>query len=177
MLSFYPTKVMNGIDGGAVLTDDPAVHSAVARTVSYADQVVPDGSVRYNLRMNNLNAAFALGTMRHLDTLERGLREAFARLSSAARDAGLRTLDYRVDVPTKFVVATPDGAARDAWVDHLIAHGIEAAPELIPVCPAELAGHFPAMQRLVSTTFSLPFHPALTDHELDCVEKALGRGP
>lgn len=174
VLSFYPTKVANGIDGGAVLTDDPGVQAAVQRAASYEDQREPDPAVRFNLRMSNINAAFLLGTLEHLTQLRVTLDSTFKRLESATRAAGLDPLTAGGDSPSRFVVRVADGESRDRLLAKLNRRGIDAARELVPVCPPEDWARLPIMQRLVSTTLSLPFHAALMEWEIEHMERVLG---
>ena len=61
--SFYPTKWVNGIDGGAILLDDDDLAGLIRRQVSYADQVSYESEVRHNFSMSNLHAAMVLASL------------------------------------------------------------------------------------------------------------------
>ena len=54
LLSFYPTKLSNGISGGAVLTNDENFYKKLIDKVSYTNQLKYDGKKRYNFAMNNI---------------------------------------------------------------------------------------------------------------------------
>ena len=58
VFSFYPTKVMNGIDGGAILTDDIELYIKANNLLGYDNQFIDDDVVRYNCKMLNVNAAY-----------------------------------------------------------------------------------------------------------------------
>jgi dTDP-4-amino-4,6-dideoxygalactose transaminase len=58
VLSFYPTKQFNCIEGGAVLHNSLDQNQLIADLRYYDNQIGFDGRARYNLRMANLHAAF-----------------------------------------------------------------------------------------------------------------------
>lgn len=174
VLSLYPTKQLNGIDGGAVLTDDEALFRRVMRLVSYADQINHEDAPRYNLKLNNVNAAFALGTLARRGEVEAALRTLHARLSSALAARGVRVLAVPPkEVPSRFIVIADGSRRRNAMMETCLRMGVEVCRELIPVCPPEAAEQFPGMRRLVENSFSLPFRPDLEAAEIDMIERAV----
>lgn len=58
VLSFYPTKQFNCIEGGAVLHNNVERALLIEDLRYYGYQTYFDGTTRYNLRMANLHAAF-----------------------------------------------------------------------------------------------------------------------
>ena len=58
VLSFYPTKQFNCIEGGAVLHNNLEQNHRIVDLRYYDSQMDFDGQARYNLRMANLHAAF-----------------------------------------------------------------------------------------------------------------------
>ena len=62
-LSFYPTKWVNGIDGGAILLDDDELACLIRKRASYVDQIEYEHRGRYNAQMSNLHAAIALSSL------------------------------------------------------------------------------------------------------------------
>lgn len=58
VLSFYPTKQFNCIEGGAVLHNSLDQNQRIEDLRYYDNQIGFDGRARYNLRMANLHAAF-----------------------------------------------------------------------------------------------------------------------
>ncbi len=58
VLSFYPTKQFNCIEGGALLHNSLEQYQLIADLRYYENQNGFDGQVRYNLRMANLHATF-----------------------------------------------------------------------------------------------------------------------
>lgn len=76
--SFYATKMMTSIDGGMVMTDDDAV-AALLRDVRYYGGK-RDYKVRYNYKLQNLNAAIGLVQAKKLDAFVKERREQHAKL-------------------------------------------------------------------------------------------------
>ena len=171
VLSFYPTKWANGIDGGAILTDDAAFGGECRRLCAYSDQRGWEEEVRYNLRMNNVNAAMALGSLAHLDEEADRLAAIFNILAAALRGKGLAFLAPGAgEIAARMVVADPE---RERLEAHFRRKEIATSRELMFVCPESALGAYPVARRLVATTFSLPFHPLLQEPEIDRMEKAI----
>lgn len=174
VLSFYPTKLANGIDGGAVLTDLTDLHRDLRHLASYEEQHEFEPAARFNLGMSNLHAAFALGTLTEVDGIERRLLEVYAALRAAAVGGGLRVREPEAgEVPSRFIVECSGRASRDRMLSQLERCGVQAGRELIWLCPAAERGRFPVAARLVDCTMSLPFHPLLSDREVERIGMAL----
>jgi dTDP-4-amino-4,6-dideoxygalactose transaminase len=174
VLSFYPTKFANGIDGGAVLTDLTDLHQTMRHLASYEEQHEFEPAARFNLGMSNLHAAFALGTLAEIEGIERRLLDSHAVLRAVATDCGLRVAEPGAgEVPSRFIVECTDRAARDRMLAQLEHCGVQASRELVWLCPAEERGRHPVAARLVDCTLSLPFHPLLSDREVERIGAAL----
>ena len=174
VLSLYPTKFASGIDGGAVLTDDPAIYSRAKRLVSYTDQREYEHEPRYNLKLNNLNAAVALGSLQHMPEIIGGLINSYRELSGALDRQGVEYLAAsETEVPTRLVMLAKDGEQRHDWMSRLQAAGVQTGIELLYVCPEERRNDYPVCRKLVECSLSLPFHPLITDQELEKIELEL----
>jgi dTDP-4-amino-4,6-dideoxygalactose transaminase len=176
VLSFYPTKLINGIDGGAVLTDDSSLHARVKKLVSYDDQTEMEREPRYNLRMNNVNAAFALGTLVRVHEIAAKVRALHTRLSSALRKQGISILEFGPDeIPSRFIVVAETKVQRQSIMSQLRKAGIQVALELLQLCDSSTRAQCPCTERLLSTTFSVPFHPLISEKEVSAIESAIQR--
>lgn len=172
--SFYPSKVLNGIDGGAILLDDAELAESLRKFCYYENQNAPEDDARMNLRLANIHAAFLLGTLEHLEQIRNRLIETFGRLQQSAARHGLTVrLPQSGELPIRFVAQTSSERERDALIMQFRGAGIEACQEFIWLCHRELIDRFPESDRLVRTTFSLPFHSLLTDSEIDRMESVL----
>ena len=111
--SFFPSKNLGGFgDGGAVVTDDPAVE-AVARRLRFhgSEDKRHHTEAGYNSRLDEIQAASLRVLLRHLPDWTRARRSA----AEAYREAGLEEI-VRIQEETPggescwhlFVVATPE---------------------------------------------------------------------
>lgn len=67
ILSFYPTKGFNCIEGGAILLNSSSFFQKIEDIKYYSHQVNFDNIPRYNFRMINLNAAFGYIQFEQID--------------------------------------------------------------------------------------------------------------
>lgn len=173
-LSFYPTKMANGIDGGAVLTDDTEVYARLSDLTSYDAQCGPDGRARWNLKMPNIHAAFLLGTLAHRAEIESVVGMAHARLSKACSAQGLTVLaPGPEDVPSRFVARCHTKDLRDEIVAELNHRDIAAAVEYMWLVDARNRSDCPAGGRWVDQSFSLPLHADIREDEIEVIEQAM----
>jgi perosamine synthetase len=176
ILSFYPTKLVNGIDGGALLTNDPTLHGRAQKFVQYVDQLESESEPRFNLKLNNVNAAVALASLDHLEAMMTRLRQVFAAYAQACNTRGTRFLAPRGrEVASRFIVVADSAEHRARCIAALGSASIQGAGELLMLAGAANAARFPVADRMVATTFSIPFHPLLEDAEVERVIMALER--
>jgi perosamine synthetase len=175
ILSFYPTKIANGVDGGAILLDDDELAAQMRNFCYYDDQLVPELGFRMNLRLPNLHAAFLLGTLEHMDEIQERMLYMHSQLRSAARNAGLIVAEPAEGViPIRFVAKAPSETDRDHLVQRLRTSGIAASKEFMWLCESEMQYQYPVADLLVRTTLSLPFHPCLSYSDVDYMESVIG---
>ena len=177
--SFYPTKNLGALgDGGAVVTNDPAIADRVRRLRNggQIDRYVhADAGV--NSRLDDLQAAVLrarLPLLPHWTARRRALAEKYRRSLGGSitplkeRDSG--------HVYHLFVVRSSERAALQT---HLRASGIETLihyPVPLPQQPA--FGEFqrtecPAAERAARDILSLPLHPRLTDAQVGRIGSAV----
>jgi dTDP-4-amino-4,6-dideoxygalactose transaminase len=178
--SFYPTKNLAALgDGGAVVTNDPALARSVARlrnggqTSRYRHL---DAGV--NSRLDEIQAAILRARLPRLaDRTERR-----RRLAACFRE---RLRESTVVVPPEldaghvyhlFVVRSPE---REGLQTALKMKGVETLihyPIPIPLQPAFealKAADCPRASRVCGEVLSLPFHPELAEAERDLVLSAV----
>lgn len=183
--SFYPTKNLGAFgDGGAVVTNDPAVAERVRLLRQYGWEPRYYSRVRgVNSRLDELQAAVLRVKLRYLETWNARRRQLAAEYS--------RNLDgSAVVVPTEapdvfhvyhlYVVRT---SHRDALRDHLYRLGIGTGihyplPAHLQPAYKDLAvtdGQLPVTERLAREVLSLPMYPELTEDEVAAVCDAICR--
>ena len=178
--SFYATKLIGAGEGGAVLTNSPAMAAYVRRARDYGDQTA-DGH-RMNDKMNDLEAALALAQLERLSSMIVAREAVAARylklLAIPALEQVFR-LPSSVDprIWYRFAVEMMNVPAERVVAD-LAGFGVHAAIPVSDWRPPD-AGGGPTADRAYKSLVSLPLYPSLTEDEQDAVVEAflqLGEG-
>ena len=190
--SFYPTKNLGALgDAGMVVTDDEELARVVRMLGNYGSEQKYVNRYRgVNSRLDEIQSAFLLAKLPHLDSWNARRREIAARYCSEVKNPLIRLpeipADPREHVWHVFTVRLPDRATRDALQKHLESRGIgtlvfypipphrqEAytdAPEgsLLPANP-----EFPIAEAMAETVISIPVSQVLTDDQVSEIIGAL----
>lgn len=198
--SFYPTKNLGALgDAGMVLTDDAELARVVRMLGNYGSEQKYVNRYRgVNSRLDEIQAAFLLAKLPHLDAWNERRREIAARYVREVHNPLVRLpeipADPREHVWHVFTVRTPDRRVRDALQKYLEARGIgtlifypipphlqqayAAGPEggaingamdiLLPANPK-----FPIAEKMAETVLSIPVSQVLTDAEITEIIGAL----
>ena len=190
--SFYPTKNLGALgDAGMVVTDDAELARVVRMLGNYGSEQKYVNRYRgVNSRLDEIQAAFLLAKLPHLDSWNARRREIAARYCTEVKNPLIRLPEIPAD-PMEHVwhvltLRTPDRKTRDALQMHLEARGIGTlifypipphrqdayvdAPEgtLLPVNP-----DFPIAEAMAETVISIPVSQVLTDDEVTEIIGAL----
>jgi dTDP-3-amino-3,4,6-trideoxy-alpha-D-glucose transaminase len=176
--SFYPTKNLGAYgDGGAVLTNDPALAERVRLLRQYGwrgDRVSEQKGM--NARLDEMQAAILRVKLRHLDAWNNRRRELAALYKTRLADSELALPSEPPEtchVYHQFVIRHPK---REALRTFLSARGIHTQvhyPIPIHLQPAyrELAPNalLPFTEAAANEILSLPIHPEMTDADVENV--------
>ena len=188
--SFYPTKNLGALgDAGMVVTDDAELARVVRMLGNYGSEQKYVNRYRgVNSRLDEIQAAFLLAKLPHLDSWNARRREIAARYCTEVKNPLIRLPEIPADpmehVWHVFTLRTPDRKTRDALQKHLEARGIGTlifypipphrqdayAPEgtLLPVNP-----DFPIAEAMAETVISIPVSQVLTDTQVTEIIGAL----
>ncbi|SOE58773.1 dTDP-4-amino-4,6-dideoxygalactose transaminase [Fibrobacter sp. UWT3] len=198
--SFYPTKNLGALgDAGMVLTDDAELARVVRMLGNYGSEQKYVNRYRgVNSRLDEIQAAFLLAKLPHLDAWNERRREIAARYVREVHNPLVRLpeipADLREHVWHVFTVRTPDRRVRDALQKYLEARGIgtlifypipphlqqayATGPEggaingavdvLLPANPK-----FPIAEKMAETVLSIPVSQVLTDDDVTEIIGAL----
>ena len=195
--SFYPTKNLGALgDAGMVVTDDVELANVVRMLGNYGSEKKYVNKYRgVNSRLDEIQAAFLLAKLPHLDAWNARRREIAARYVGEVKNALLRLpeipADPREHVWHVFTVRTQDRATREVLQRHLESRGIgslifypipphrqeayavgpEGESALLPA--DRLEGKFPIAENLADTVLSVPVSQVLTDEEVTEIIGAL----
>ena len=173
--SFFPAKNLGTLgDGGAVITDDPALGQRIREKRQHG------GAVRYqfnhlggNFRLDALHAAFLQVLLPELNGWVEKRRQtalvydrAFAVISE---DRLIRPAQTPGHAWNQYVIRTPQ---RDALKAHLEAAGIGTAVyyptalhQLGALAAASPAPHLPETEKACQEVLALPIYPGLREEE------------
>lgn len=183
--SFYPGKNLGALgDGGAVVTDDPALEARVRSLANHGrDHASPRGHavVGRNSRLDGLQAGLLSRKLPRLDGWNERRRHLWTRYVRAL-EGGPATpvaIDPRSTSSIHLAVVQVDD--RDQVRRRLrelgVATGIHypvPCHRLPPLGPDEHAG-LPVAEAAADRILSLPMYPQLSDAQVDAVVERIGR--
>jgi perosamine synthetase len=160
--SFYPTKVVAAVDGGAVVSSDPAVLAAARDKRYYGG--IQDEKYRLNYKMSNLNAAVGLVQMGRLQELLERRRAIGRRYAQALGIEGVQG-----SVVFRFGLHTQAGRTQ-ALLDRLLAAQVPCRREWYFLCDAD---DFHQARRWHDDFLTVPCYPALSEEQVDFIADRL----
>jgi dTDP-4-amino-4,6-dideoxygalactose transaminase len=183
--SFYPGKNLGAMgEGGAVVSDDPAIVGRVAmlRDHGQSAKYVHVSRWGINGRLDTLQCGILSLKLPHLDKWNAQRRQAAARYAANLRDvAGLVLPETPANAEHVWHLYVVHVENRDQLRDALGAVGVQTGLHYpIPVHKQtafadyeRLPASLPVTERLAAQLLSLPMFPALTDAQVDYVSEQL----
>jgi perosamine synthetase len=197
VLSFCQNKIISTGEGGAVVTDDPAVaararrfrsHGRAAEDYFYSGESGQYVDVGGNLRLSDLSAGLGCAQIERIEELVGGRRraaDAYTEQFEQVPHAEPDTVDVGRHVYQLYTVTFDECVDRATVVATLEEHGISAKPYWDT--PVHLTtryreaygyepGHLPVTEDVAERVLSLPIHPNITTEEIDRVVTAVRAG-
>lgn len=182
ILSFHATKVFNTFEGGAVICPDAKIKQRIdyLKNFGFADEVtvVAPG---INGKMNEVQAAFGLLQLKHIDQALARRKEIVALYRHGLRDvSGISCLTLPPGTRWNHayfpILVEPDyPLSRDALYQRLAKQGIHARRYFFPLIsdfpmyrglPSAIPGNLPVARSVSEKVLCLPLYPALCDEEI-----------
>lgn len=183
VLSFHGTKIFNTFEGGAIVSRDAKTKRRIdhLKNFGFVDEVTVIGP-GINGKMNEVQAAFGLLQLRHMETIKAERARVDERYRAALQNVrGLwlpevpqgctRNHSYfPVRVTRDFPIS------RDALYHELRAHNIAARRYFYPLIsefptyrgvPSATRANLPVATEIAQQVLCLPIYPALTVHAQD----------
>lgn len=183
--SFYPGKNLGALgDGGAVTTSSAALAERVTHLGNYgSDRKYHNIYKGNNSRLDELQAAFLLAKLPHLDCMNAERARLAERYLAKIRNPKVvlpEVLEGTIPVWHIFAIRCEE---RDALREALAAQGIGTlmhypTPIHLQDAYADLGlaeGAFPIAEEISRTELSLPMYYGLTDEQIDYVAEAVNR--
>jgi perosamine synthetase len=190
VFGFYPNKQITTGEGGAVVSPSAEVKERIdsERNQGRAPDMgwLDHDRLGFNYRLDDLSCALGLAQLERLDELLAGRARVASLYSGALAEVeglGLPCPDEGGDRRGWFVyvVQLPPGVDRDTTVVAMRERGIDTKPYLPAIhlmsFYRERFGHrpgeFPVCEDVAARSLAVPFHPELTDGEVEQVVDAL----
>jgi perosamine synthetase len=173
IFSFYPTKIINAIDGGAVLTNNKEFEKNIRKHIYYDYQTSSDTHISFNLKMPNIHAAFGLGTLKNINKIKFELKEIINQydfiidMYSFVRRLG----DNSDCILSRYVLKFDKQSQRDFFLEKINCSQIESSLELMKI--SSNLKQFPNSNELLKTTCSIPLYPSLESKNIIMVKNAI----
>ncbi|HEX2628160.1 MAG TPA: DegT/DnrJ/EryC1/StrS family aminotransferase [Chitinophagaceae bacterium] len=182
--SFYPGKNLGALgDAGAVTTNDDAVARKIRIMRNYgSEKKYYNEMAGFNMRLDELQAAFLSVKLQHLDAWTNERRQIAAWYDESLKGIG----DIQTPVTAKgcthvyhlYVIQT---SKRDALQEHLNKHDIGTLIHYpIPFHLQQAYAHFnykkgdfPLSEKLSGTVLSIPLWPGLTQSQVEHVSSII----
>ncbi|CAO4162868.1 DegT/DnrJ/EryC1/StrS family aminotransferase [Methylorubrum populi] len=189
VLSFHATKVFNTFEGGAIVCADPAMKDRIdkLKNFGFEDETSVIG-VGLNGKMSELNAAFGLVQLRHIDTALAGRRAVDAAYRAGLRGLpGIRCLEAAGEGNYAYfpILVGPDyPIGRDALYDALKRDGIHARRYFYPLIsdfpayrtlPSAARAGLPVSATMADRVLCLPIYPELDASVVDRVIRRIAQ--
>ena len=171
-LSFFPTKIINGINGGALMTNNHSLYREIVERGTYSNQYKYNNKSSFNLKMSNINAAFTLATLENKECIEKKLLIIYDSLYETINsdEFSVRKLK-KYEIPSKFIIKCKTKSIRDKLLKHFLDNHIEASLELTWTCSDEFKKYYPVSKEIIDTTLSIPFYYDLNEKEISYIKK------
>lgn len=189
VLSFHATKVFNTFEGGAIVSPDAKTKECIdhLKNFGFVDEltVIAPG---INGKMSEVNAAFGLLQLKHIDSARlwrRELDNAYrARLDGISGLRCLRFVDPSKANHSYFPIMVDDSYPIDREALHakLLSKGIHARRYFYPLIssfpmyrelPSSASDNLPVATRVAQQVLCLPLYAAMTMEQLDSVVDAM----
>ena len=192
VISFHATKVFNTFEGGAIVSRNAASKLRLDRLINYGiEDEVTVGSLGFNAKMSEFNAALGLLQLRHVETyvhkrqaVDLRYRKALVNVSGIdlVHPAGTQPENYYA---FPILVGHPYGLDRDGLYDKLRKAGIFSRKYFFPVLsdfpmyqnlPSADPKLLPVAHNIASRVLCLPMYPDLSEEDQDRIISVILNG-
>lgn len=186
VLSFHATKVFNTFEGGAIICHDKKVKQRIdyLKNFGFADEVTIMAP-GINGKMNEVQAAFGMLQLRHIDSALQSRKRLFDRYAAALADVPGITLleqpdavDWNYAYCPIFIDGSQFGVSRDEMYNRYRARDVLVRRYFYPLItefpmyrslPSSDAAKLTNAHLISSRVLCLPIYPDLTDEQQDFI--------
>lgn len=169
VLSFYPTKMFNCVDGGCLLTNNAQIAYKSKEFRYYDNQTKAGSRHRFNLKMNNLNCAFGLVQFEKLPDLIVKLseiKELYLKTSQSLAGILCRAQLESNVIPWRLMICLEN----EDWFTEIRKSGVPIDREIISASIDHLEI---TQKRLNKNHYSIPFHHDLNARAISFISETV----
>jgi dTDP-4-amino-4,6-dideoxygalactose transaminase len=184
VVSFHPTKVVPGIEGGVFISNRPEWVEQVAQWSRFGMRSGSRASIQIgtNAKMNEYQAAMILASMKDFETLRKDWIELHDRAKYISSSLGLSTHPAmsKGAISSYWVIETSTDLT-DLIETTSLKNGYqtrrwwEYGCHQMPFFKKDNSISLPATERVASSSIALPFHLHLCDEDLDGIHQAINQ--
>jgi dTDP-4-amino-4,6-dideoxygalactose transaminase len=189
--SFGPVKMITTLEGGAVITSDPADVQTLHELRHLGIDADTDARYRnqrnwefdvvrqgFRCHLGSVPAAIGIAQLKMVDDFIANRQAYCRRYDDALRDLGddlvLFDTEWKNVAPYIYVLRLRDGSRRPALIEHLKARGIATGIHFLGAhefsfYAGSRRGELPVTEAVTGQVLTLPLHPYMDDATLDRV--------
>ncbi len=175
VFSFYPTKGINGIDGGAIVTNDKDVYTHASSLVYYNEQEYFETTEHYNFRFLNINASVLNSNLDRRDDIAKKLNGIEVSYTNSLKES--KVIKYLKNNESKtahrFVLKFENDSIKKNTINFFEKKNISITPFYIWNCKQDESSEFKNALNLVSNCFCIPFFEDLQEDEIALITNTL----
>lgn len=180
VFSFYPTKGMNGIDGGAILTNNKKIADKATDFVYYGDQTEYMITEHYNFRFLNINATVLLANLNKITSITdklQNVKQSYDKVFE--QKSHVKVLSNQVSkILQRYVICFQNIALKEAMLKEFKKQEI-AIPSFF-IRTSNETGKYELAEYLLTNCFCIPYFENLTKEEInkiiETIENVFAKG-
>jgi dTDP-4-amino-4,6-dideoxygalactose transaminase len=175
VFSFYPTKGINGIDGGVIATNDEVIANKARKLTYYNDQEIFENEERYNFRFLNICAAVVLSNINKQNLIINKLnyvREFYNKIIENCKNIS-SLQNKKSSTLQRYVIKVIDDITEDNFVQLFKNNKIQLNKFFIWICPEAEKSNFIIAQKLIKSSYCIPYFEDLNNEELKTIESTI----
>lgn len=187
ILSFHATKAYSTIEGGAIVCHTQEMKEKLDRLKNFgfeSETQIP--FVGTNAKMNEIQAAFGLATLKHIDkslAKRKEIADFYKRNLAYIDGINIFTANSNVELNHSYFPILIDkevfGMTRDELFDALKENGVLARKYFYPIITefkaySKFKGEFFHAEEISNNIICLPIHAELVDEELNKIVTLIG---
>ena len=164
VFSFYATKVITTGEGGMIATNSKKIAARIRDLKAYDQR--RNYKIRFNYKMNDIQAALGITQLKQLEPIIRRRREIAERYDRAFNSLRIKLPPIDAGrIYFRYVLGLRMDS--DPWMEELARLGIICErPIYFPLHRYLKLGGYPATEKAWRQSLSIPIYPALTDEEI-----------